>query len=237
MSEETQMTTAGGDGRLAMLQQALTDPAIDADKLDKLLAVQERWQDGEAKRAYSRAIAAFQASCPIVEKGDKAYDSAYAALDRIWRTVRPLMGEHGLFVQWEECKVESGVVHVLGRLGHADGHMVEIRQTVPIPSKGNANEAQKVGSATTYAKRYCLCSALNIVTGEDDDGNAAGGDTITDANFQVLHAAIEATTEPEAVLDAVLSYGGVEDLRDYPAAMYATALRTVRMKPQAKGGE
>ena len=236
MSEETQIT-APGDTRLALLQQALTDPAIDADKLDKLLAVQERWQEGEAKRAYAASLAAFQGDCPIVEKGDKAYDSAYAALDRIWRTVKPLMKLHGLFVTWGKCSVAQGVATIVGQLGHRDGHMTQIEQSVPIPNKGSANDAQKVGSAQTYAKRYALCAALGIVTGEDDDGNAAGGDVITDAQFQVLHAAIEGTTEPEANLDKVLQFGGVDDLRDYPAAMYATALRTVRMKPQAKGQE
>jgi len=233
MSDETDVTV-GRITPLTMAQEALHNPEIDADKLDKLLAVQERFQEGEARRAYTRSVAAFQAECPIVEKGDKAYDSAYAALDRIWRTIRPLMGKHGLFVQWEECAVREGIAYVLGHLGHADGHMIDIKQAVPIPQKGSANDAQKVGSATTYAKRYCLMSALNIVTGEDDDGSAVGTGAITDSQVSVLHAAIELCADPEAVLAKTLAYGGVDDLCDYPAAMYAVALRAVRNKQGGK---
>jgi len=241
MSEETKVTV-GGDSRLALLQQALTDPAIDADKLDKLLAVQERWQDGEARRAFAAALGKFQAECPIVNKGDDAHGKQYARIDRIWGTIQPIMARCGLWITFDDVDpVSDGVCKVRGTLGHVDGYSKPIEHTIALPDQiRGTNAAQRSGSASTYAKRYCTLSALNVVTGDspqDDDGNAAGGEVITDANFQVLHAAIEATADPEAVLDAVLKFGGVDDLLDYPAALYATALRTVRMKPQAKAAE
>ncbi len=34
-------------------------------------------------------------------------------------------------------------------------------------------DAQALGSATSYAKRYALCAAVGVVSGEDDDGEAA----------------------------------------------------------------
>ncbi len=41
------------------------------------------------------------------------------------------------------------------------------------------NRAQQMGSASTYAKRYAFCAALGIVTGDDDDGHAAGASFVT----------------------------------------------------------
>jgi hypothetical protein len=51
---------------------------------------------------------------------------------------------------------------------------------VPLPEliKGQ-NLAQQTGSAFTYAQRYAFCAALGIVTGDDDDGHAAGTQFVT----------------------------------------------------------
>ena len=234
MSDEQTDVTVGRITPLTMAQEALHNPEIDADKLDKLLAVQERFQEGEARRAFSRALAKFQANAPIIEKGDTAHRTSYAALDRIWRTIRPLMGECGLSVTWQSATVDGGMVHLKGCLEHCDGHLRELAYDVPVADVGQANASQKIGSATTYAKRYCLTSALGIYTGtdesKDDDGNAAGSSAITDSQVSVMHAAIELCADPEAVLAKTLAYGGVDDLCDYPAAMYAVALRAVRNK-------
>jgi hypothetical protein len=43
------------------------------------------------------------------------------------------------------------------------------------------NKAQQMGSASTYARRYALCAALGIVTGDDDDGNG-GAPSFIDAD-------------------------------------------------------
>ena len=61
-----------------------------------------------------------------------------------------------------------------GRIGAGD--VERIVRDVPTPEliKGQ-NKAQQAGSASTYAQRYGLTAALGLVTGDDDDGHAAGG--------------------------------------------------------------
>lgn len=147
------------------------------DQLATLLKVKHDFEAGEAKKAFNRAVSEFQARCPIIPKEDKAYDKKYARLDRIWRTIKPIMSDLGLSIAWQVNKpAADGYWQLEGQLRHRDGHAQDLSFYVPIPEliKGQ-NKAQQGGSASTYAQRYGTCAALNIVTGDDDDdGNAAG---------------------------------------------------------------
>lgn len=43
----------------------------------------------------------------------------------------------------------------------------------------NPVDPQKMGASITYAKRYLLCTAFNVIAEEDDDGNEASGNKPT----------------------------------------------------------
>lgn len=174
---------------VALIREAIANKA-DSAQLRELLAVRREWEADEARKAYNKAIADFQRGAPIIEKGDDANGKHYAALDRIWRTIRPLLTQLGLSVTWQVSEVRDGstICHLEGMLRHRDGHGEKLTFDLPIPdaitsSSGKAvqNKAQVIGSANTYAKRYALCAALGIVTGIDDDGNGSGADlTLTE---------------------------------------------------------
>ncbi len=153
---------------------------VDPATLSALLAVRQAWEADESRKAYFSAVSDFQCSAPIVEKGDDANGKPYARMDRIWRTVRPLLGKLGLSPTWQvsEFRAEFGLCHLEGTLSHRSGHSVPLRFDMPVPDaitngSGRAvqNKAQVFASAMTYAQRYATCFALGIVTGEDDDGN------------------------------------------------------------------
>lgn len=167
----------GGPLSLAHFQQAVIakdDPAY----LSAFLAVRREWEADEARKAYNRAISDFQSRAPIIAKEDEAHDRTYARMDRIWREIRPLLTSLGLSVTWQICELrgeKSDLCHVEGQLRHRDGHGEKLVQDIPIPEiiRGQ-NKAQQMGSASTYARRYALCSSLGIVTGDDDDANGIG---------------------------------------------------------------
>jgi hypothetical protein len=172
----TSITIAANERQsLVPLIESAMRSDVDPQKLQALLAVRQSWEADEARKAFSRAITEFQRRAPIIPKDDKAYDKAYARIDRIWRTVRPLLTELGLSVTWQVCELRGDMCHCEGMLRHSDGHGERLAQDIPMPDliKGQ-NKAQQMGSASTYAKRYAMCAALGIVTGDDDDGTAAG---------------------------------------------------------------
>ena len=165
-----------------MAMRSISDPLCDPAKLQALLAVRDQWEAAEARKAFNSAVVEFQNRCPIIEKGDKAYDKMYARIDRIWRTIRPLMQETGLAVTWEGFKEIAGVVHLDGHLVHRDGHSQALHHEIPLPDQiKGMNATQRSGAAETYAKRYAMCAALGIQTGDDDDGNAGKVADVCDA--------------------------------------------------------
>lgn len=164
--------------------------------LRELLAVRRDWEADEARKLYNTAIAEFQRRAPIIEKADQAYDKTYARMDRIWREIRPLLTELGLSVTWQICELKGEgdglICHVEGQLRHRAGHGERLAMDIPLPEilKGQ-NAAQRMGSASTYAKRYALTAALGLVTGDDDDGHRAGH-TVSNEQAHELEALLDA---------------------------------------------
>jgi len=226
MNELTTQTQAN-----AMIQMAV-EKGMTGEDLQALLAARREWEADEAKKAYNHALADFQREAPIVEKADDAHGKKYAALDRIWRTVRPLLTEKGLSVTWHETSIdiENKVCSIAGELAHRDGHSVTLKRDVPMPDiiRGQ-NAAQQAGSAETYGKRYALCAALGIVTGEDDDASSCG-ETITAKQMTELSSMLVQVDGQDKVLTDLLDWASVETLEDLPANKFATAKKAINAK-------
>lgn len=226
MNELTTQTQAN-----AMIQMAV-EKGMTGEDLQALLAARREWEADEAKKAYNHALADFQREAPIVEKADDAHGKKYAALDRIWRTVRPLLTEKGLSVTWHETSidVDNKVCSIAGELAHRDGHSVTLKRDVPMPDiiRGQ-NAAQQAGSAETYGKRYALCAALGIVTGEDDDASSCG-ETITAKQMTELSGMLDQVDERDKVLTDLLDWASVDTLEDLPANKFATAKKAINAK-------
>jgi hypothetical protein len=217
---------------VSIIQQAIASGA-DPAYLRELLQVREQWEAGEARKLYSQSITDFQSRCPIIEKGDKAHNKAYAAMDRIWRTIRPLLDETGLSVVWTANTLTEYGLRIEGEIRHKAGHAVPISYDLPMPDKVTGqNAAQQMGSATTYAKRYALCSALGIVTGEDDDGLAAGTQYVTKEQADELVAILDTLSDRDGALAAMLEYAECDSVADIPADKFAKCRKGLLTKPK-----
>lgn len=102
-----------------------------------------------------------------------AYRSKYADLASVWAACHEAFPKHGIAIV-QDLRAEDGCVSVITRLAHASGQWMEFGPFhVPLAKQ----DAHGVGSAATYAKRYALCAAVGVSADEDDDGNAAVGET------------------------------------------------------------
>ena len=217
---------------VSIIQQAIATGA-DPAYLRELLQVREQWEAGEARKLYSQAISDFQSRCPIIEKGDKAHNKAYAAMDRIWRTIRPLLDETGLSIVWTVNTLTDYGLHIEGEIRHRAGHSVAISYDLPMPDKVTGqNAAQQMGSASSYAKRYATCAALGIVTGEDDDGLAAGTAYVTKEQADELVAILETLKDRDKALSDLLEYGQCDSVSDLPAAKFNLGRKALLTKPK-----
>jgi ERF superfamily len=171
--------------------QALIERAIDAgagiDTMERLFALAKEMREVKAKEAWYAAISEFQKDCPPIKKtatakiqtrGGTGYTYRYAPLDEITSVIAPVMGRLGLSVSWRS-RVEPEQVIVSCRVSHTLGHHEESGEiAIPI-SQGaadgmGATPPQRVGIASTYAKRYSLLSIIGMAPEDDDDAGSAG---------------------------------------------------------------
>lgn len=95
------------------------------------------------------------------------FRSKYADLAEIINTVRPVFSKHGLAVI-QSPSYDGGIVSVTTLLTHKSGQWIKDVASAP----ASKLDAQGIGSATTYLRRYSLAAFAGIAQ-EDDDGNAA----------------------------------------------------------------
>ena len=176
-----------------VIAQAARDPNVDIDKMERLIAMQERVRGREAETEYYAALAALQPNLPIIdERGgikDRAgnIQSTYALWEDVNEAIRPVLAEYGFSLTFRVARADGEII-VTGVLAHRAGHREDTTITLPTDTSGSKNAVQAVGSSTSYGKRYTAFALLNITsTGEDDDGNKAGmkvvHETARDAPF------------------------------------------------------
>jgi hypothetical protein len=95
------------------------------------------------------------------------YKSKYADLAEVLNTVRPVFAKHGLSVT-QFPSYADGLVSVRTVLMHKSGQWMAGDASAP----ASKLDAQGVGSAITYLRRYSLAAVAGVAQ-EDDDGNAA----------------------------------------------------------------
>lgn len=121
------------------------------------------------------------ALAPATKDGENPYaKSKYATLASVMAVCRQPLCENGIWLAQYPVPSCDGHIGLLTRLVHTEsGEFQETILNMPLTK----NDAQGVGSALTYARRYAICTILGIVT-EDDDGNGASGRTGNDSRPQ-----------------------------------------------------
>jgi hypothetical protein len=156
-----------------IISAASADSNMDADKLMKLLEVQERWEKNEARKAFVVAMSAFQAEAPKIVKDSKGHNSSYAKLPGVIAVVAPLLSKNELSYSWVTNQSDKGTT-VTCKITHILGHSEATSLFAGNDKTGSKNDIQALGSTVTYLKRYTLEAALGLAEAEqDDDGNGA----------------------------------------------------------------
>lgn len=157
---------------LATISRLALDPKCDMEKLERLMALQERMEAKSALEAFNAAFAEMQCAMPSVEKRTENTHTKkmYADLDDINYAVRPVMAKYGFGVSFKIVNQASGV-SITGILMHKGGHREETTMILPLDTGAGRSAVQSVGSTTTYGKRYVMCALLNITSGDDNDND------------------------------------------------------------------
>ena len=171
--ESTEITVQSPSEVATFITQAIA-ANLPVDVMEKLFAMQERYKAERAREAFVTAMADFQSNCPTVAKTKKVMNKdgssvryQYAPLDAIVDAIKKPLSAAGLAYTWD-VKNETGFMTAVCTITHALGHSQTSEFKVPIDTEGYMTAPQKYASALTFAKRYSLCNALGISTGDED---------------------------------------------------------------------
>lgn len=171
---------------MAIIEKAALNSAIDVDKMQKLLDMQEKILDRKAKHNFSVDFVRMKSNLPkiIRTKNNTQTKSRYASLDDINEIINPILNEYNFGTS---CKISQTdkLINVTAVLWHRDGHSEETTISLPLDKSGiqgavNKTDVHAIASSTTYGKRLALCALLNLSTGDesDNDGNYQSNEPI-----------------------------------------------------------
>lgn len=150
---------------------------------EKFLAVQERWEANEARKAFTRALVELKRDLPTTIDKDSTVDYTnkegrrtyytHASLSAAMEAVMPALQSHGFGLTWRPTSDEKGV-SVTAVLTHREGHSESTTLRAAPDSSGNKNGPQAVASTITLLQRYSALALLGITTADMKEETGEG---------------------------------------------------------------
>ena len=173
------------DSMLAIIDRAVSTPGFDVMALKELLAMKERWDANEAKKAFVSALTKFKDNPPKIPKNKHVHyetskgvvDYWHATLDKACEIISHGLQGCGITHRWETA-IEGEWISVTCVLTHEMGHSERTTLRGAPDATGSKNGVQAIGSTVTYLQRYTLLAAVGLAA-ENTDDDGAGGPSFT----------------------------------------------------------
>lgn len=224
---------------MAAAIQAATNPAMNVENVERLLALAGKLEEDKRRVSFQQALERVQAACPRINKSGRIFyegrngkpgqNTPYALLEDIDRAIRPLMASEGFSVRWN-APTSNGKIRIVGTLSHRDGHSETQEIELPADTSGSKNPVQAVGSTVSYGRRHLLKMFFNLIeVGEDDDGSQGQADPpITEDQARTV---ADRLAETGASVERFKAHFKVEKLAD----LRVSQLTAVHAALDAKG--
>jgi hypothetical protein len=167
-----------------LLQMAVQQGA-DLDKLERLMALQERWEANEARKAYRDAFATFRGNNIIIPKTkhvDRGRGGSFeqAEYDVICNRLSPALSALGFGFRHDQkfgtrrvmtdgLENDVGWVWVTCYLEHNKGHTESLTLEGPPGDLSVNTPTQNMQTTASYLKRQSLLAITGTATGGEDD--------------------------------------------------------------------
>lgn len=225
-------------GMLAMLERIALNPEVSADKLERLLAIQERVMAKRGEDDFNVAMNAAQAEMTRIsaDATNPQTHSRYATYGKLDAVLRPIYIKHGFALSFGEGVTDKpGHVRVLCYVTHRGGHTRMYHRDMPADGKGAKGGdvmtlTHASGSAQRYGMRYLLMGIFNVAIGDDNDGNGARGATITDAQVADLEALMDEVGVIGELRDRALKAWRVDSLTQIQTKHYEAIVKQIEGK-------
>lgn len=207
---------------LSVIERVAMDPSIDVEKMNRLLDMQERILNQNARRDFAKAKRRVQKKLPSIVNTfeNETTSSHYQKLGMINMAITPIYTEEGFNMSFGQGTPTADDplpapewIRVTCRLAHDSGHHEDYHYDLPpdnVGPKGTVNKTMvhARASSISYGRRYLTNMIWNLSTlDEDDDAQSATLQYITDDQIKIIENKLKATG---ANLQKFLAYMKVE---------------------------
>jgi hypothetical protein len=223
----------------AALMMVAIEKGLDLDKVEKAMALQERWEANEARKAYHDAMAGFKAAPPEIEKdrhvriphktGGGVTEYNHASLANVTQKINSALSQHGLSAGWKVAQ-DAGRITVTCTITHRLGHSESTSLSASPDDSGSKNSIQAIGSTISYLSRYTLLCLTGLATADQDDDSQAAGEPEQFINVDQCIEIQDLINETKSDAAKFLKYVGAESIEKIPAASYQKSIAALNQK-------
>jgi len=230
------MSTDPAIAMIQVIERIALNPKVDVNKMEQVMALQERMIDRQAEAEFNQAMTQVQANMPVIPKD--AYNehtkSYYSKHETIVKIIKPIYTREGFAISFSEAEIPQAenkprLIKIVGVLRHKSGHSETYFTILPIDTTGIAGSVNKTGvhgtgSTITYGRRYLTCMIFDVATGDDTDGNVTQAEPvnyITENQINSLDSKIkEHKLDMKAFLRWMLKELKIKSLETIPEKFY-----------------
>jgi len=241
------VVSEGPASLLSAIVQMASDPRVDADKLEKLLAMQERMEARDAEQQFNEAMMRLppihvkkNGRIDLTSKEDRAKGLAnqrevpFARWEDMAAIIEPILEREGFRISFNSAprQADGGGLVVTGTLLHRAGHSRSATMPLPLDTGPGRNNLQANGSTLSYGKRYTTEMLLNIVRdGDDDDGKKGGEQFITPEQAEEIAVLVdEANADPALFMQWVFGDNEPHNYREIPSDGFVRVVNALKSK-------
>jgi hypothetical protein len=209
------------------------------EKISQLMDLQQRWEKGEAKKAYVVAMNAFKANPPLIAKNEIAefvgkngeiVEWEYSTLDHIHDAVLSELSRQGISHRWIVEQPNPETVRVTCILTHKLGHSEQTTLEGPVDHSGSKNAIQAIGSSAKYLERYTLMAATGLADKSPDTDDLAGSPTPANGVGEAIHKIKKAANREQLHEAFRIAYANAVTKKDNAAKAAIIAAKDARVK-------
>lgn len=238
MKEPSNITAIQTSGSLMpVIEKLAMIPDADIGKLEKLLTMQQMWQKEEARKDFLSALAQFQAHVPPITKNKRVHYAAkggtvgyhHSDIENTVNTIKASLAKFGFSFRFKQTQ-DNNQITVTCVIAHIGGHEEETALSAPIDTSGAKNAIQGIGSTVQYIRRYTLCSALGLVsTEEDNDAQSLKKEEQKITKNQELEI-ISLCEDVGVQLEPCLKHFNIMVIGDLPARLYQKVIYSIEKR-------
>lgn len=196
--QDTPIVEYNGASMMNIIEKAALNPDIDMDKMERLLEMKERLDAKDEIKQFNLAMSEAQSKMGRIstDATNPQTRSKYASYGKLDKVLRPIYTDAGFSLSFDSKRADENTITVLCYVSHKAGHTRTYTADMDASGKGAKGgdvmtKTHATGSAMSYGMRYLLKLIFNVAIGEeDDDGNGANIQRISEEQANEIHAKI-----------------------------------------------